>query len=52
VFRYVSGYFQNLEQAIQHKNTFSEGQFQDAFVVAFHKGKRVTLSEAEKLQKP
>ncbi len=51
VFRYVSGYFLSLEQAVQHKNSFSGGQFQDAFVVAFHKGKRIPLSEAGNIRK-
>ncbi len=44
--RYVSGVFNTLEEAVQHKNQLQQGVFQDAFVVAFYKGERISLSEA------
>ncbi len=48
-YRYISGYFLSQTDANRHKTTFTEGAYKDAFVVAFHKGKRVSLTEANSL---
>jgi len=46
-YRYVSGYFTNQPDAIRHKNSILEGGvYKDAFIVAFNKGKRISLTEA------
>jgi N-acetylmuramoyl-L-alanine amidase len=50
-YRYVSGYFKTVEQAIHHKNEMQKAAFPDAFVVAFHHGKRISLTEANQLLK-
>lgn len=48
-YRYVSGYFTTQADAVRHKNTFAEGAYKDAFIVAFHKGKRISVTEANTL---
>lgn len=50
-YRYVSGYFKTVDQAINHKNEMQKAAFPDAFVVAFYHGKRISLTEANQLQK-
>jgi N-acetylmuramoyl-L-alanine amidase len=50
-FKYVAGYFLSLDQAAKLKNEMTSGAYKDAFVVAFHKGKRVTTAEAQQLLK-
>lgn len=49
-FRYISGVFNTVEEAIQHKNDMQKTGFPDAFVVAFNQGKRISLTEAAKVQ--
>jgi N-acetylmuramoyl-L-alanine amidase len=51
IYRYVSGRFQQLDQAVAHKNEMHKGVYRDAFVVAFYRGERITLPEAAELQK-
>lgn len=49
-YRYISGYFNNQSEANRHKNTILEGGvYKDAFIVAFNKGKRISLTEANAL---
>lgn len=50
-FRYVAGYFITQELANAYKNELTNTPFHDAFVVAFYKGKRISVSEAKQLNK-
>jgi N-acetylmuramoyl-L-alanine amidase len=49
-YRYISGQYKTAEEAIQHKNEMQKMGFPDAFVVAFYNGKRISLTDAAKLQ--
>lgn len=51
IYRYVAGYFLSFEQANVYKNVLISKEFKDAFIVAFHDGKRIPVSEAKELQK-
>jgi N-acetylmuramoyl-L-alanine amidase len=50
-YRYVAGYFSALNHAAAYKNELVKGIYKDAFIVAFHKGKRVTTAEAQEMLK-
>ncbi|MFO7723460.1 MAG: N-acetylmuramoyl-L-alanine amidase [Bacteroidales bacterium] len=45
-FRYVAGHFPTISQAAAYRDELIRGVFKDAFVVAFHKGKRITTADA------
>ena len=47
--RYSTGIFQSVEAAIPMKNAAIEKGITDAFVTAYYKGERITLSEAKRL---
>jgi len=49
LYKYVSGKYDNLEDAASHLKIVRSKGFTDAFVVAFHNGKRVSPKEAVKL---
>ncbi len=50
LFKYTSGLFYNLDQAINYQKKVRAGGFSDAFVVAFFQGNRVSVDEAKRLQ--
>ena len=45
-YRYLSGNFQDFKQAVKYQNKLRAEGLKDAFVVAYKKGKRVSLKEA------
>ncbi len=49
--KYTSGNFSTLTQAKAHQKNIRENGFPDAFIVAFNKNNRISISEAEKLLK-
>ena len=49
IFKYTSGNFQKLDDAIQHQAKLKTNGFKDAFVVAFNKNIRIEIKEALKL---
>lgn len=49
MYRYTSGSTENYEKAIQIQTDIRKAGFKDAFVVAFHKGKRISIKEAKGL---
>lgn len=51
VFKYTSGNFPDLTSAVQLQKALREKGFTDAFVVAFHNGKRIPVNDAIKLLK-
>lgn len=51
IFKYTSGVFSSKNEAIQHQKTIRNKGYSDAFVVAFHNDKRITIQEAEQLLK-
>lgn len=51
IYRYVAGYFLSIDQAIEYKNVLIGKEFKDAFIVAFHDGKRIPVAEAQELLK-
>lgn len=50
-YRYVAGYFKNPDDANAYKLTLQKGIYKDAFLVAFHKGIRIPVTEATQLMK-
>ena len=48
-YKYTTGIFRELGEAVTRKNDVIEKGVTDAFVVAFHDGKRVTLQRAKEL---
>ncbi len=50
-YRYVAGYFKTQQEANDYKTDLQKTSFQDAFVVAFYKGNRISLTEAGNLMK-
>lgn len=51
VYKYTSGAFDTFEKATEHQKTIRKMGYSDAFVVIFHKETRITLEEANRLQK-
>jgi len=49
VFKYTSGRFSSRAEAVEHQNFMRQNGYFDAFVVAFHNGKRISTAEAEKI---
>jgi N-acetylmuramoyl-L-alanine amidase len=50
LYKYCTGIFQNdLQAAKNHKNELIENGFQNAFVVAFFNGERISIEKAIKL---
>lgn len=46
LYKYTSGNFTSVEKAIIHQKKIINAGFSDAFVVAFYKGERISLSKA------
>lgn len=51
MWKYTSGYFNNFNQANQYRNILKDKGYKDAFVVIFHKNKRISLEKAKELEK-
>lgn len=51
LFKYTSGNFATLEEATSYQKQVRNNGFSDAFVIAFHLDKRISISEAEKINK-
>ena len=51
VYKYTSGSFATLDEATTHRKVVRSTGFSDAFVVAFHKDSRVSISEAKVIGK-
>jgi len=51
MYKYTSGNFASSAEANNHKATVKTTGFSDAFVVAFYKEKRISISEAKELSK-
>jgi N-acetylmuramoyl-L-alanine amidase len=49
LFKYTSGKFSTFQEALLHQNSLRAAGFNDSFVVAFSKGKRMDILEAKKL---
>jgi N-acetylmuramoyl-L-alanine amidase len=49
IFKYTSGNFKKLDDAIQHQAKLKSSGFKDAFVVAFNKNTRIEIKEALKM---
>ncbi|MBR1775137.1 MAG: N-acetylmuramoyl-L-alanine amidase [Bacteroidales bacterium] len=50
VWKYTAGMFATQKEALDYQKKVKE-KYADAFVVAFHNGKRITIAEAGRLQK-
>ncbi|MFA6825303.1 MAG: N-acetylmuramoyl-L-alanine amidase, partial [Bacteroidales bacterium] len=50
MWKYTSGYFNNFNQANQYRNILKNKGYKDAFVVIFHKNKRISLEKAKELE--
>ncbi|OYT16745.1 MAG: hypothetical protein B7C24_06135 [Bacteroidetes bacterium 4572_77] len=50
LYRYTSGQTNNYEEAINLQAQVRKAGFKDAFVVAFYKGKRISLAKAKKMK--
>lgn len=48
-YKYTSGCFSTRSQAVEHQTRMRQAGYSDAFVVAFHNGKRISTAEAEKI---
>jgi peptidoglycan-associated lipoprotein len=49
--RYTSGIYNNLQAAVDQRNQAKGLGINDAFITAYYNGKRITLSEADRLIK-
>ncbi|MFH0864728.1 MAG: hypothetical protein V1904_00935 [Bacteroidota bacterium] len=49
-YRYLSGTYTNIQQAVTAKNTIVTKGVTDAFVVVYYNGKKITFAEAKTLQ--
>jgi len=50
MWKYTSGYFNNFNQANQYRNILKNKGYKDAFVVIFHKNKRISIEKAKELE--
>lgn len=50
IWKYACGMFATQKEALNYQKKVRE-KYEDAFVVAFHNGKRITIVEAQRLQK-
>ena len=51
MYKYTSGAFSSVNDAKNHQQKVVAKGFKDAFVVAFYKNKRISISEAKKIKK-
>ncbi len=51
LYRYLVGQMQNPQEAIALKNNFQKLGYNDAFVIAYYNGKRISFSEALEIMK-
>jgi N-acetylmuramoyl-L-alanine amidase len=51
LYKYVSGNFTKLKDATLHQKNLIEHGFKDCFIIAWYKGKRITLEEARQFHK-
>ena len=49
IYKYTSGNFKKLEDAVQHQTKLKNNGFKDAFVVAFKNNTRIDIKEALKI---
>jgi N-acetylmuramoyl-L-alanine amidase len=49
LYKYTSGAFEKIKDAIEHQNFLREKGFKDCFVVAFKNGERMDVNEARKM---
>ncbi len=52
VYKYTSGNFIHLADAIQHQSYMRKQGFKDAFVIAFFNGERISIDKARSLENP
>jgi WD40-like Beta Propeller Repeat len=45
--RYTAGFFKTINMAVEAKNSIKSIGYEDAFVVAFYNGKRISINEAK-----
>ena len=50
VYRYTTGNFQKVNDAVNYQKKVREMGFKDAFIVAFNNGERISLQQAKELQ--
>ena len=50
LYKYCSGIFMDYKNAVGHKNTVVAKGIPDAFVVAYYKGRKISIDEAFKMQ--
>lgn len=50
-YKYASGTYTNMGNAVKRQHEIRESGYKDAFVIAIYKGKRIPLREAKKLTK-
>ena len=51
LFKYTSGHFATLNEATRQQNLLRQKGYSDAFVVAFKNGDRISIAEAEEIEK-
>jgi N-acetylmuramoyl-L-alanine amidase len=52
LYKYTSGKFSNLDDAIRHQAVMRNQGHKDAFVVAFNNGERISVDEARRIENP
>ncbi len=52
MYKYTSGHFSSLDQALKHQKLVRQKGFADAFIVSFFEGERITLSQAREMTSP
>lgn len=50
-YKYVSGSFVRLRDAVAHQKLLQWNGFKDSFVIAWHRGKRISITEANQFHK-
>jgi N-acetylmuramoyl-L-alanine amidase len=48
-YKYTSGNFATMQEAVAHQTLLRENGFKDCFVVAFKNGERIDINEARRL---